>query len=57
MNTDIKDNPDTPLSNAAIIYPIGDYYDDKVRIEDCRKIERMYNDIKAKYEALLNYER
>lgn len=57
MNTDIKNNPDTPMSNAAIIYPHGDYYDDKVLLDDCRKIERMYNDMKAKYEALLkNYE-
>lgn len=53
MNTDIKNNPDTPMSNAAIIYPHGDYYDDKVLLDDCRKIERMYNDIKFKYEQLL----
>lgn len=43
MNTDIKDNSDTPLSNAAIIYPPGEYYHDKVLVDDCRKIERMYN--------------
>ena len=48
MNTDIKDNLDTPISNAAIIYPAGDYYDDKVLLEDMRKLERLYNDAKQR---------